>query len=293
MDKARSGPRFPGKLSCPGKRYNGGAVARFKPMAMRDRFIQVLGVLALAAVAATLGAAQGSKSRPVKKSAAIPPAPLAVPFPEDEKLRYQVIWGPADAATLHLAVQPAAATPQSLWHFRAKASTIKAARYLYPLDDQFDSHADVFTLSSVKYEIRIRERAKNQDRVIHMSPIGQTPPADGPSVRVPAGTRDPLSLFYGLRAADWAKTKEAAYPVYDGTKLYDVRAKETLSSGSVTVPSGTYSASRIEVRVFENRKELTNARFWVWLEESPKRLPVLIEAELPFGKLRVELTGAE
>lgn len=260
---------------------------------MTNRLQRALPLLMLAAAAATVSYAQSSKPRAGKKAAPAAPVRLAVPFPEEEKLRYQVIWGPADAATLQLAVQPAAIAAQSLWHFQAKASTIKAARFLYPLDDQFDSHADVYTLSSVRYEIRIRERAKNQDRTIRMNPIGQPPPADGPSVRVPAGTRDPLALVYALRAADWSKSKEAAYPMYDGTKLYDVRAKEVLSAGSVTVPFGTYSASRIEVRVFENRKELSNARFWVWFEASPKRLPVLIEAELPFGKLRVELTGAE
>ncbi len=246
-------------------------------------------VLAVGLLAAP-GHAQTSKARPAKKA----PAPLAVPFPFGEKLSYQVLWGPADAATLQMVVQPQARVEsQAVWHFQAKASTIKAVRFFYPLDDQFDSYADPFSLHSVRYDLRIREKSKNQDRVIRMNPAGQPLPSEGPSVRVPAGTRDPLALIYGLRATDWAKTKEAAYPVYDGSKLYEARAKEILAKGSVTVPAGTYSASRLEVRVLENQKELANARFWVWLAHGPQRLPVLIEAELPFGKLRVELVRAE
>jgi len=247
------------------------------------------------ALAVTVCAAQSGKVRPPKKAAPAAPAklvPLVVPFQPNEQLDYRVFWGPADAATVMLAIQPHRELEgRSAWHFQAKASTIKAARFLYSLDDKFDSLSDIFNLGSLQYEMNIREKSKTQSRVIRMNPVGQDPPASGPSVQVPAGTRDPLGLLYAMRAWDWGKTKESLFPLYDGSKLYEVRAREVAAKGPVTVLSGSYTASRIQLRIFERGKELTDARFWIWIADGARRLPVLIEAEMPFGKLRVELVS--
>jgi len=79
--------------------------------------------------------------------------------------------------------------------------------------------------------------------------------------------------------------------VFDGRRLYEVQARVAEASAEVTVPSGRYMASRISVRVFERGRELADTTFSLWLAEDAKRTPVLIEAELPIGSARVELTG--
>jgi hypothetical protein len=126
-----------------------------------------------------------------------------------------------------------------------------------------------------------------------MGSEGEPPAGNGPTARVPPGTRDPLGAFFSLRAVDWDKTPEARMPVYDGKKLYELRARHVGPAESVTVPAGEFSAMRIELRVFERNRELAGTRFQLWLSRDPARTPVLIEAELPFGALRVELTRRE
>lgn len=231
------------------------------------------------------GHASSTKSVPA-------PAPLPVPFQPGERLTYRITWGPAEAASAELEILPQQfVAGHNAWHFQAKANTIKTTRFIYPLDDQFDSYSDESALDSLQYEMYIREPGKNRDRIIRMNREGKpAPPA--PSVRVPAGTRDPLGLVYALRAFDWSKSKETKFPVYDGGKLYEVRARQLSTGGKVSVPKGTYTASRIELRVFERNKEVTTARFWVWLASDAARTPVLIEAELPFGSIRVELVSS-
>lgn len=242
--------------------------------------------VAALAFAAGIAPAQDGRSRPPKKA---PPAPMPVPFAPGEQLSYRISWGPAEAATAQLAILPPAVIQGvSMWRFQAKASTIKATRFLYALDDRFDSYSDVYTLSSAQYEMTIREPDKHQDRVIRMNHEGQPAPAGGDSVRVPVDTRDPVGLVYVLRVWDWSKSKEAAFPVYDGRKLYEVRAAAG-PAGPVSVPAGNFTARPIALKTFEQKKELTNIRFRIWLASDAARTPVLMEAELPFGKLRVEL----
>jgi hypothetical protein len=96
-----------------------------------------------------------------------------------------------------------------------------------------------------------------------------------------------------LRNVDWSKTPEVRSPVYDGHKLYDVRAKIAGSSESVSVPAGEYIASKIEIRVFEDGVEMKDASFTLHLANNAGRTPVLLEAIMPFATARVELLKAK
>ncbi len=82
---------------------------------------------------------------------------------------------------------------------------------------------------------------------------------------------------------------EVRSPVYDGHKLYDVRAKITSASAKVTVPAGTYTASKISIRVLDNGVEMKDASFHLYFANNAARTPVLLEAVMPFATARVEL----
>jgi hypothetical protein len=92
---------------------------------------------------------------------------------------------------------------------------------------------------------------------------------------------------------DWQHTREARSAVFDGRKLYEARARVEVERSEISVPAGNYSASRIEVRIYERGHELAQTRFWVWLAHDAGRTPALIEAEVPLGSARVELVRVE
>jgi hypothetical protein len=92
---------------------------------------------------------------------------------------------------------------------------------------------------------------------------------------------------------DWAKTPEVRSPVYDGHKLYDVRARLTGTGEAVTVPAGDFKASKIDLQVFDNGVESKDAHFTLYLANNVARTPVLLEAVMPFATARVELQKAK
>ena len=238
---------------------------------------------------------------PARRAAVTPPPAVRaavreaqVPFPGGERLAFQVLYSKftVKAGALELVVvEHRDFFGHAAWHFRATAQTVDTVRMLYSLDDQFDSYTDAIKLTSLQYEMYLREAGNRQDRTWRMD-TGEEPLAAGvAAARVQPGTRDPLGLIYALRANDWKKTPELRVPVFDGTHLYEVRARLAETGGEVKVPSGQFRASHIRVQVFEQGKELTDTNFSVWLAEDASRTPVLIEAELPIGSARVELTG--
>jgi hypothetical protein len=179
---------------------------------------------------------------------------------------------------------------KSAWHLQAFVHTENPLRMVFELDDQFDSYSEAGALTSLQYEMHLSERGQKVESVQRMTPRTNEPaPDNATAARVLPGTRDPLGMMQYLRNVDWAKTPEARSPVYDGHKLYDVRAKLAGTSASVTVPAGNYSASKINIRVFENGVEMKDASFTLYLTNTAAHTPVLLEAVLPFATARVEL----
>ncbi|PYT93437.1 MAG: hypothetical protein DMG36_10005 [Acidobacteria bacterium] len=196
-----------------------------------------------------------------------------------------------DVATLTLKVAGKGSfLGKSVWHLQAAAHTLNPLRMVFELDDQFDSYSDSRTLASVQYEMRLSERGQKVKSVQRMTATGKEPaPPDATAARVAPGTRDPLGLMQFLRTVDWAGTRQVSSPVYDGHKLYDVRAKLANASVAVGVPAGDFRASKIEIHVFENGVESKDASFTLYLANDAARTPVLLEAIMPFATARVEL----
>jgi Protein of unknown function (DUF3108) len=183
---------------------------------------------------------------------------------------------------------------KNAWHLQAFAHTESPLRMVFELDDQFDSYSDAATMTSLQYEMHLSERGQKVDSIQRMTATGKEPaPPDATETRVLPGTRDPLGMLQFLRNVDWTKTAEVRCPVYDGHKLYDIRAKLVSAGEGVTVPAGSYKTSKIEIRVFENGQEMKDAHFTMYLANNAGRTPVLLEAIMPFATAQVQLVHAK
>jgi hypothetical protein len=180
------------------------------------------------------------------------------------------------------------------WHLQAFAHTENPYRMVFELDDEFDSYSDAASMTSLQYEMHLSERGEKVDTVERMLPSLHDPVPEGiTAARVPPGTRDPLGLLQYLRSVDWSHTTEVRSPVFDGRKLYDVRAVLAGKSAAVTVPAGNFKTTKIEIHVTDNGAEMKDAHFFLYLTNDPTRLPVLVEAVLPIAAARVELTRSK
>jgi hypothetical protein len=239
------------------------------------------------------GQPEKPKTKTKKKA---PPPELTLPLKAGEVLNYTAdVAKLENVATLTLKVAGQGNfLGKSVWHLEATAHTLKPLRIVFELDDQFDSYSDARTLASVQYEMRLNERGEKVQSIQRMTPTGREPaPADATAARVVPGTRDPLGMMQYLRTVDWTETREVKSPVYDGHKLYEVRAKVANASVAVGVPAGDYRATKIELHVFENGVESKDASFALYLANDAVRTPVLLEAVMPIATARVALVKEE
>jgi hypothetical protein len=260
------------------------------------RFAVAAPLLPVALILVSLAVAQQSRpSKHSKKNTNSPAAPTAisVPFRPGENLEYRVLFSKyaVNAARIETSVvEQRNFFGHPAWHFRAVAHTMDTTRALFAIDDEFDSYTSTANLFSLQYEMYLHEQGKAQTNLYRMTGDGDPAPADVTAVRVAPGTRDAISFLYNLRAADWQRTPNLKAPVFDGRRLYDVVARVDTPQGTVSVPAGNFPAFRVAIQLFDHGKELTDTRLWLWLTKDAPRTPVLVEAEIPFGTARIELT---
>jgi hypothetical protein len=135
----------------------------------------------------------------------------------------------------------------------------------------------------------LHEQGKAQTNLFRLTADNEPAPADATAVRVAPGTRDAISLLYNLLAADWQRTPELRVPVFDGRRVYDAVARIDTPQGTVAVPAGNFPAFRIAIQLFDHGREMTDTRLWLWITKDAGHVPVLVEAEIPFGTARIEL----
>src|SRR5262249_34944512 len=175
------------------------------------------------------------------------------------------------------------------WHFQAVAKTQSAMKMIFDLDDRFDSFSESNTFTGVQYEMHLNERGQKVQLIQHLTSTGREPAVPGASqALVMPGTKDPLGMMQYLRSIEWDRMREVKSPVFDGRKIYDVRAKLTGTS-EVVVPAGHFSAYTVDIKVFDNGAEMKDAHFTLYLTKDSARTPVLLLAALPFAEARVEL----
>jgi hypothetical protein len=228
-----------------------------------------------------------------KKAEKEAPKDAPMPFHAGEILNYRVVWGLfSNAASVQLSVpERRSLFGWNTWHFRAVAHTANPVRTIFAIDDQFDSYTDTVTLESRQFEMHLDEIGRKVDRTLNLVPQGQSPRAGVSAVVVLPGTRDPLGALYSLRGVDWQHTPEYRVPVYDGRNLFEMRAHLEVPSEKVTVSSGTSTAARVAVHIFQYGKEVTGTSLMVWLAQDAVHTPVVMEAEIPLGSFRVELAS--
>lgn len=218
-----------------------------------------------------------------------------MPFRIGETLTYHVTFaGFSNAATVELSVpEHRLILGEKTWHFRASAHTLSPLRSFMTIDDQIDSYTDVGTFESRQYETHLKEMGSIENEILYPSSTGQVHRIGAPEVAVLPGTLDPLGALFLLRTVDWRQISEFRAPIYDGQDLLEVRAREEVHNETVAVDAGNFSATCISIHLYQKGVEVTGESFSLWLASDPSRTPILLQAQMPLGRVRVELASTQ
>lgn len=224
------------------------------------------------------------------KSPALNDGVRAPSFRIGEALNYRIDWQRyAGAATAQLQILDRSDFDSATaWHFRATIHTAEPVRVLYPMDDQIDSYAAAGNFTSREFQERLREFGDLENTEALLASPADNTISSGPRVVVPQGTHDALAAIYFLRSIDWVSVQKIRTPVFDGQNIYEMHAKYRGSS-AMHITAGTYEATEIEIQLFDGGKQVPDENFNLWLADNADHTPLLCEANLSIGRVRIEL----
>ncbi len=213
------------------------------------------------------------------------------PFQPGESFHYKLGWAAfAHAADVQLDfVERRDLYGQLAMHFRASLHSVVPLRTLFPVDDVFDSYSDAKNFDSRQYEFHLDELGAKEERIRRLTSNGMARISPGPHVIVPPGTRDPLGVLYEMRARDWKRATDYRAPMYDGNDVFEVRAQLEVPDEVIAVDAGNFHAMRIDAHLFQRGVQVQKTELSIWLGNDTPRTPLLLDATMPYGKIRADL----
>jgi hypothetical protein len=112
-----------------------------------------------------------------------------------------------------------------------------------------------------------------------------------------AGTQDPLSLIYFLRAAMnnpiMQDGRTVPIPFTDAGDMYYLNAK-VAARETLKTPAGTFPALRVTSTVLDaKRQPMIGRKLTVWLSDDARRLPLKFETSLAIGSFVLTLSKVQ
>lgn len=225
-------------------------------------------------------------------------------FAVGEKLDFIVKWGmmTAGQATISIPDQPTVNNRPALRIVtEAKSSSFLGS--LYRVRDRNESWLDAQSLSTVRYENRIREGGYRAERLVEINPSSgtfrfqkknfDTNVYNVTEGTVPVHVLDALGSLYYLRTQPIEVGHDVVVDVIERDKVYPlvIRIKKR---EKVEVPAGTFDCFVVEPELRDPGIFIAKGKkMEVWITADERRMPVRMRAEVFIGHVRAELVRFE
>ena len=235
----------------------------------------------------------------VRQQEAVEPTPPGpVSFRRGETATYTVVWNGAGTVTAGTVVTRVEGPS---FRFTATAESAPWIARFYELEARLSTTADGDLMPQVA-ERRLREGSRTVDRISAFDAargvvrIGQSVEhAQSPDAIVlplAAHARDALTALFYVRTLPLASGGSYRLPLNDGGRNsileFSVTGLET-----IVVRGQSRQALRIEPRIRHRVERRAAPSAVVWLAAEASHLPLVVEVDAAFGRVRMELTGYE
>lgn len=232
------------------------------------------------------------------RALAVTPEPPGRPtFAPGETARYSVHWSGAavdlPAGELTIAVQPPAYT------FLVRAETAPWLARFFEARDVFITRTDGQLLPQV-HEREQREGQRHVTRAYvfrhaeGLVRIGRTPEdaagIEGVSLPLAPASRDAIAALFYVRTLPLEAGRTFLVPVNEAGRQVVVELK-VAAREPITVQGRQVAAIRLVPQVTRGASSRRSIAATIWVTDDERRLPVVLDLEAGFGRIRVELVS--
>jgi len=217
-------------------------------------------------------------------------------FRPGEKLTYIVHYGWINAgeAVVELKESPTDINGRKAWYAVGTGRSLGAFNTFYKVDDRYESFFDAQGVFPWVFKRRVSEGGYefSQDYVYHQLKNVVTT-QDKQTHKVPPHVQDMLSAFYYARTLDFANAKVGDVFVIEtflDNEFWPLRMRY-MGKETIKLRNGKYRCMKFQPVVQEGRVFKDNDDLNVWVTDDGNRVPVLAQAKVLVGSIKMELSG--
>ena len=219
-------------------------------------------------------------------------------FQPGEKLTYVLHYGWLNAgeATLELKEGDKEIEGRKVLHAIGKGVSTGAFKAFYKVDDRYDSYFDKEGVFPWVFNRRVDEGGYtfSQD-YLYLQHRRKVTTQENKTYDVPASAQDMLSAFYFARTIDYSKAvpgQEFTIPCFMDNEEWNLRMRY-IGKETIKLRNGKYRCLKFQPVVQEGRIFKANDDLNVWITDDANHIPVLAEAKVLVGSIKMELSSYE
>jgi hypothetical protein len=219
-------------------------------------------------------------------------------FRPGEKLTYVVHYGFINAgeAVVELRDLPRTINGRKVWQAVGTGRSLGAFNTFYKVEDHYSTIFDVEGVFPWVFSRDVSEGGYEfkQDYLYHQHKRQVTTQREQ-THDVPPSVQDMLSAFYYARTIDYSHAKVGDVFIIDtflDDELFPLRMRY-LGKETIKLRNGKYRCLKFQPVVQEGRIFKGNDDLNVWVTDDGNRIPVLVQAKVLVGSIKMQLTGYE
>ncbi len=219
-------------------------------------------------------------------------------FAPGEKLSYVLHYGwlNAGTATLELKEYPRDIGGRKVLHAVGVGQSTGAFSSFYKVNDRYETYFDRSGVFPYTFIRRVDEGGyKFSQDYIFLQRRGQVTTQEKKTFDVPAHVQDMLSAFYFARTIDFGKAKPGevfTIETFLDNELWPLRMRY-VGKETIKLRNGKYRCLKFQPVVQEGRIFKGNDDLNVWITDDANRIPVLAQAKVLVGSIKMELSAYE
>ncbi|MFV0470496.1 MAG: DUF3108 domain-containing protein [Paludibacteraceae bacterium] len=183
---------------------------------------------------------------------------------------------------------------RNVYHAVLTGETTGVIEWFYKVENKYESYIDAGTGESLLFTQSVKENKYQKSDTVYFNPTTKTAKFEGKTISIPDNTQDFLSVIYYVRSKDMEKLKQGdtfTVSFFTSKKVEDFNIIYSGIEKIKTKKLGTIACYAFKPqlptgKVFKDQYPAT-----MWISADSRRLPVLVDAKMKVGKMKLELTG--
>lgn len=219
-----------------------------------------------------------------------------LPFGLGESLEYHVRYGFIPAGKARIAIlDTVRVRGQLCYHGVSQARSAKGFDPIFRVRDKIETWIDCDSLYTHRYYKKTREGNYRAEKLVeYLHDVGLARFTDKGEFKanyaIPRQIQDALSAVFWVRTLTFAEDTTLVVPVHDIKKTYNLQVvigKKKM----IKTRAGKFECYVVEPRLESGGifKKDKSARIWIWFTADERKLPVLMQSKVFFGRITAEL----